>query len=289
MKRLFIAMAALQMIISSCQSSSDEPTPSGAADIKILATVQTPVSRAGLTSENLTDFGLIVANAAAPTFSFNTKITGTAGNWAAADGTPLLWDNELNAVEALAFAPWHEGVTGSETALDVSVSADQSTEAAVAQADFLLMPKTTVDPKTTNEVLAVMLGHKMAKLVIKVDAAATEMEIRGLKPGATIDLTTAAAPVTVTGETASITPYAAGNNTYEAIVVPQQLDSRFSIAFKVGENSYHWDYTGSAALAMGYQYTVNLSLAGGHAVQLAGNISCTDWNTGATGNLTFSE
>ena len=67
MKRIFIAMAALPMFITSCQSTADEPTPSGATDIKILATVQTPVSRAGLTSENLTDFGLIATNAAAPT------------------------------------------------------------------------------------------------------------------------------------------------------------------------------------------------------------------------------
>lgn len=289
MKRIFIAMAALPMIISSCQSAADDPTPSGATDIKIQATVQTPVSRAGLTSENLTDFGLIVNNGAAPTFSFNTRITGSAGNWAAADGTPLLWDNELNSVEALAFAPWREGVTGAETALDVSVAVDQSTEEAVAQSDFLLMPGTTVDPRTTNEVLAVTLGHKMAKLVINVDAAASEMQIHGLRSGATVDLTSAAAPVTVTGEVAAITPCAAGTNTFEAVVVPQQLDSRFSIAFKVGENSYHWDYTGDAALAMGYQYTVNLSLAGGHAVKLAGNISCSDWNTGATGNLIFSE
>lgn len=281
MKKSILAILALPMIVASCSNQECEPIATGDHTMIVNARVANPTSRAGYSIDNLTEFALMVDNATAPTFNINTKIIHSAEGWNSYNGAPLLWDNGLNSVEVVAFAPYRDNVEMSTTDMAIEALADQSTEDAVLASDFLLMPLTSVTPTAANKNLDVVLGHKLAKLIINVKGAKAEindLKINGLKLKGTLDLTTSEAPITLLEETAPILPF---NNTgaYEAIVMPQGLNSDFTIAFKDGDEMYRWTYTGSGAIEGGRFYTINLEINKPDEVQLADDITVDNWNS----------
>lgn len=292
MKNSIIALMALPLIVASCSNQEFEPASTGDNIMTVDVQVKKTSSRAGYSTDNLTEFALMVDNQAAPSFNINTKIVKGAEGWAAYDGTPLLWDNGLNAVSAVAFAPYRDNVTMTTNDLAIEAKEDQSTEEAVLASDFLLMSKCTVTPTADNKNLNVVLSHKMAKLVITVTGTKTgisELAVNGLKVKGTVDLTAADAPVALAGEAASVTPFV-NDGVYEAIVLPQDLNSDFTITFKDGDDMYRWTHTGSGKLASGFLYNINLEINKPNEVSLADNITVCNWNeSGETSYFQFEE
>ncbi len=281
MKKSIFAVLVLPMIAASCSDRECEPIATGDLTMTVNARVANHASRVGYDIENLTEFALIVDNGSAPSFNINTKIVHGTDGWTSFDGAPLLWDNGLNPVDVIAFAPYRDNVTMTTNSLSIEALANQSTEDAVLASDFLLMPRTSVKPTASDKNLNVVLAHKLAKLVITVKGTKEEindLQINGLKLKGTLDLSAAQSPVTLIDETAAVVPFN-NNGAFEAIVMPQDLDNNFSITFKDGDEMYRWTYTGTGALEGGRFYTVALEINKPNQVQLADAITAAGWNS----------
>ena len=141
-------IAALSISLWSCSSNDTEPL---AADrfpadhvIRVTAGVNQHQSRAGYEAANHDRFGLIVTNSTNDTYSYHKLMTGSAGSWNTSDGQPMLWDADRTPVTVIAYAPY-SATAGASATIAVTALADQSTDAAVQESDFLIS-KATVAP-----------------------------------------------------------------------------------------------------------------------------------------------
>ena len=175
----------------------------------------------------------------------NRKAGGTAntllsqGNWVdnmrfTYDGTwtpdaPVYWQDENTHADFYLYYP-HTAYIGDVAAMPVSVSADQSTEAAYKAGDLLV--GSTQDVAPTETAVSITTRHAMSLMSIAVvpgngftqeslAAADVSVRINGVKTHATVNLATAT--VTATGETTSVTPLQEADGGYKALIVPQSV------------------------------------------------------------------
>ena len=175
----------------------------------------------------------------------NRKAGGTAntllsqGNWVdnmrfTYDGTwtpdaPVYWQDENTHADFYLYYP-HTAYIGDVAAMPVSVSADQSTEAAYKAGDLLV--GSTQDVAPTETAVSITARHAMSLMSIAVvpgngftqeslAAADVSVRINGVKTHATVNLATAT--VTATGETTSVTPLQEADGGYKALIVPQSV------------------------------------------------------------------
>ena len=143
----------------------------------IRVTTEVAQTRAGVTTDNLTEFGLTVANAASTTYSYsNVKMTKSVADWNPA--SQMLWQNATQAVEILAYAPYNSVADGYKTPAALP---DQSTEANVMVSDFSLMYNSSFAPETdlVDKKVPVTLSHMMAKLDFRI-IIGTEFNAEGI-------------------------------------------------------------------------------------------------------------
>lgn len=175
----------------------------------------------------------------------NRKAGGTAntllsqGNWVdnmrfTYDGTwtsdaPVYWQDENTHADFYLYYP-HTAYIGDVAAMPVSVSADQSTEAAYKAGDLLV--GSTQDVAPTETAVSITARHAMSLMSIAVvpgngftqeslAAADVSVRINGVKTHATVNLATAT--VTATGEATTVTPLQEEDGNYKALIVPQSV------------------------------------------------------------------
>ncbi|MEY8686339.1 fimbrillin family protein [Bacteroides sp. AN502(2024)] len=220
-------------------------------------------TRAGYDGNNLDAFQLIIDHPSSEIFSYNLLMQKTGDVWNSADNESLFWDPNESAMPVCAFAPAQSGasLTGS---LAINVPVDQSTEAKLKSADFLLTKK-MVNFLEIGGKLDITLKHKLCKLLIHVvdgGAEVKDLKVVGAILQGTCDLTLEAPVVTpaATAGTASVTPLKNNaDNTYECILLPQDA-GKLVVAFTIGDAFYEWKFK-QAQLAEGtcYELTINVA------------------------------
>jgi len=222
-------------------------------------------TRAGYDENNLDAFQLIIVHPSSEIFSYNLLMQKTEKGWSSTDDESLFWDPKESAMPVCAFAPAQSGVSLTES-LAINVPEDQSTEAKLKSADFLLTKK-KVNFLEIGGKLDITLKHKLCKLLIHVvDGGAEVKDLKDLKVvGAilqgTCDLTQEAPVVTpvATAGAASVTPLKNADNTYECILLPQDA-GKLAVAFTIGDVFYEWKFK-QAQLAESACYELNINVA----------------------------
>lgn len=169
-----------------------------------------------------------------------------SGNWAnnvaaTLEGTEwvtakkIFWSD--NRMDAYGYYPYMSLTSVDEQPF--SIALDQSTERTGDQlggyeaSDFLWAKTEGVDQST--ETVTLQFSHRCSKLVIQlVKGPSYEGElpdsatvyIHNVVPTATIDLATGAVTKDVFGEVATVKARKVNNATYEAIMIPQRIESR---------------------------------------------------------------
>lgn len=184
---------------------------------------------------------------------FLTEYTGEtpaplqiSGNWAnnvaaTLEGTEwvtakkIFWSD--NRMDAYGYYPYMSLTSVDEQPF--SIALDQSTERTGDQlggyeaSDFLWAKTEGVDQST--EAVTLQFSHRCSKLVIQlVKGPSYEGElpdsatvyIHNVVPTATIDLATGAVTKDIFGEVATVKARKVNNATYEAIMIPQRIESR---------------------------------------------------------------
>lgn len=183
------------------------------------------------------------------------------GGWSA--DQKLYYKDEETAADFYAYYPY--STVSDATRYDVSVSLDQSKDAAFENADFLwgsaLACKPTTDP------VKLTLNHMMSKAVIilKPGAGFSEEELvavnpsvklTGLKCEASFNLGTG--ELTVGNSVLDVTPYHYSSLEYRAMVVPQEINDKDVVVISIGESIYKLRKTISFEKGKEYTFTVTI-------------------------------
>lgn len=197
--------AAIALSAASC-SQNDEPMAQAdhfPADgiIRVAANVNKHQTRAGMTSDNISDFFMYLENPVATTggYSYFVKMKKEGGVWKSyapqgdseiAQGIPasekvMLWKDKTTSVNVTAFRI-PQNIVGSTwtTAQKVMVEIDQTSAANVEKSDILFMNKTSISPATdltSDGKIKVQLNHFFSKLNLTLKLG-TEFN---LQPGGT--------------------------------------------------------------------------------------------------------
>ena len=204
--------------------------------------------------------------------------------WAeAVSGKFLLW--KQNEMTFKAYYPATSGT--SMTAF--TLPTDQSSEAKIAQADYMTRQKTCNNENGTD--INLSLERKTARVIVRI-AGFTDQYIDDDKTVDNVRIYSEAGGIAdgnTTGSSTELQPYAQGsydgwgwrqNSTFTALVVPGYGDSgtRF-ITLSDGESNT-LEVKGIPELEAGYSYTFNLTV-GKNKIQVQ-SVTVTDWATGTT-------
>ena len=311
---LFIVAAAITF--GSCSKENEQGNKSNfPADgvIRVVTTVNDPLSRAGATTANTSQFGLCVTNAASTTYSYqNVQMTKSQDGWTSA--ATMLWQSDSQPVDIVAYAPYQSGANYStlSSAVIANVEADQSTAENVIKSDFLAQKQASFQP--SSDLVAgkvpVALKHLMSKVNISLSLGnefnlggipaanpISTVMVNGVRPKGvcnfavqTLNVTSAGGDnaVTVNPFFVSYTKATAatsnGQAVYECILVPQQVAANgFSVVVTINDRDYVWTSKNVVNLDSGYLYT--LKLAVGKDITEVGDITSSEWGEGTGGSL----
>lgn len=181
-------LAAAVLLVTACNKSEDlapqaDNFPTDGV-IRVATEVNKPQTRAGMTSDNLTDFFIYVENPVETSGKYNyfAKMKKEGGVWKSytpqsaseiSQGLPaaeaiMLWQNKMTHVNVTAFR-FPFSVVGSNwtNTRAIRVQPDQTTAENLEKSDLLYMGKTQVNPATDltpDGKLKVKLDHRLAKL-----------------------------------------------------------------------------------------------------------------------------
>ena len=276
-----IVMAAL-LLLAAC-----EKQPGGGPGEGLPMGVEATLagSKASITTDDLQTFWLQVDCPSDAAYSYFGKVSKSGTAWSAT--RQLYWRDGTTAVSyTAAFFDGHDFTKAEFTGgVDLSVPADQSTQAGLNAADLLTLKATsTTYEATTGGVLPVELWHGLAKVNIvlslgskfydnrhgRTDNPVTDLAIKGSNLRFNFQPATRAVSV-IAGTENDITPmplsYTPGTATaktsvatYEAILVPQTFSAgTLSVSFKVDTKNYVW--TNAEAITLTAGQTVNLPVS----------------------------
>ncbi len=241
-KHLFIlsAMAAFALVGCSKNEGGGNVIPEGKTPISI----STTITRATDTAFEADDqIGLYVVNRNGSAHDLtadanhinNVAFTYDGSVWT--PGEEVFWKDMTTHADFYAYYPFTTPITDVNT-LPWSVAADQSSEAAYLEGDFLWTKEDDVVPTLSAVPLA--MNHILSNAIITLekgtgfDATADEWEnakvelyLYGVKTAADIDLATGA--VTAKGNATVVTPWNTGAKAYRAMIIPQTIaqDQKF--------------------------------------------------------------
>ena len=272
-------MAAFLLL--SCQK--DIGSPSGGLPMRVDASLS--ATRASLQTADLQEFWLQVDCPSDAAYSHFGKVSKSGTAWSA--DKQLYWKDETSQVSySAAFFEGHDFTKAEFTgSVDLSVPADQSTQAGLNAADLLILKATsTTYESSTDGTLPVVLGHGLTKVNIvlslgsdfydnrygRTDNPVTALAIKGSNLAFNFQPATGAVSI-IAGTENDITPmplsYAPGTATaktsvatYEAILVPQTIAAgALTVSFSVGTSNYAWTNADDITLTAGQ--TVNLPVS----------------------------
>ena len=302
-KHLLLWAPVAAMAFTACSNEEEGFTPSSSNEIHVVTEVKN-YSRAGHSTDNLNDFGLIIGSDS-EVFSYHKQMVKNGTMWATADAQTMYWEDRSKAVDVIAYAPYRADEINAKSKIEIDVQADQTTEDAVKASDFIAMKKGGFVPETGLNAegnLVVAMSHMMSKVFVNItypeayDKAEGAnpfgaITIDGLNTSATLDFAAwdgtrdnGSLAIDANGAPTTIKPYATSFDaatrkaTYEFIAVPQtaNLDLKFIIA----DVPYSWSTT-NIQLKSGYSLTIDLSIDK-TGVTPDSNVTVNPWEEGGS-------
>lgn len=291
--------------------------------IRMNVAVNDPQTRATYSDANtLTDFRIIVDNPQNAGYTYKSvlvenKVTG----WTPAE--QMLWANENDPVTIIAYKSDVEspGYGADKTDVPVNIQTEQGQNDNMLKSDFLFFKQSNFIPKddltTTDGKVDIRFQHVLSKLTLTINLGTelnepvvpsenpiTELTIKGTKITGTInfgdaentkDGTLPTVNFTTSDQSGAVSPFykvytpaankeTQGSVTYECILIPQKIESGFSVSFTVGAKTYEWVSKKEVQLQPGTAHT--LTLLAGKEVVLVGDITAGEWTEGGNQNIT---
>ena len=273
-------------------------------------------------NQNGQQFQVKIVNPTSATYSYFNTVQYDGSEW-----TPInrmLWQNDQQAITVTAAYKQDKTFSDYEfiVGANLTVAADQSTEAKLKQQDLLTMPTKTIANPSIEETLmqngklVINFYHALTKLDVTLDLAnefykvnpklnnasdITEFTISGTNAGyqfKAMETSENYGTVTVTASTpadilASQASFTAASETdmhsyatYEAIVVPQQIAAgALTVSFKIGTRSFSWTNTEAITLEQGKHYTLPLTVGYDTVTAPVRGFTVTSWEDQPGDNL----
>ena len=333
-KNIFFAAAAA-MALTACSSDDEQqsfvsqfPEDGVMRFTTNLVDPTAVTTRASITgsdvNQNGQQFQVKIVNPTSAQYSYFNTVQYDGSEW-----TPLnrmLWQNDQQSITVT--AAYKQGKTFSDydfiVGANLTVAADQSTEAKLKQQDLLTMPTKTIANPSIEETLmqngklVINFYHALTKLDVTLDLAnefykndpklnnasdITEFTISGTNAGYQFEametanenygtVTAAATPVAADilanqcAFTAATDADMHSYATYEAIVVPQQIAAgALTVSFKIGTRSFSWTNTEAITLEQGKHYTLPLTVGHDTVTLNARAFTVTSWENQPGDNL----
>ena len=328
-KNIFFAAAAA-MALTACSSDDEQSFVSQFPEDGVMRFTTNLVdptaaqTRASITSNDLNQqgqqFQVKVVNNASATYSYFSNVQYNGTEWVPAPR--MLWQNNTQAITVTAAYKQGKDFTDNEFVggANLTVAADQSSQANLNAQDLLTMPtKTISNPSTETTLLqggklVIIFYHALTKLDVTLElkdefyalnlntANITDVKISGTNLGYNFQ------PMTATGNYGTVTPAAtpvAGDiqpmkgsytdatadskhstATYESIIVPQTIAAgQLTVSFKIGTRSFSWTNTTTYTLEQGKQYTLPLTVGNDGVTAGSRAFTASNWENGDSGNL----
>ena len=309
-KNIFFAAAAAMALtacssddaIESVQQQSQFPEDGVMRFTTNLVDPTAVTTRASITgsdvNQNGQQFQVKIVNPTSATYSYFNTVQFDGTEW-----TPInrmLWQNDQQAITVTAAYKQDKTFSDYEfiVGANLTVAADQSTEAKLKQQDLLTMPTKTISNPSQEQTLmqngklVINFYHALSKFDVTLDLAnefykvnpklnnasdITEFTISGTNAGYQFNAmetanenygtvtVTASTPADILASQASFTAASDASQhshaTYEAIVVPQTIAAgALTVSFKVGSRSFTWTNTEAITLEQGKHYTLPLTV-----------------------------
>ena len=309
-KNIFFAAAAA-MALTACQSDdaietlqqkSQFPEDGVMRFTTNLVDPTIATTRASITgsdvNQNGQQFQVKIDNPNSATYSYFNTVQYDGTEWRPVNR--MLWQNDQQRIDVT--AAYKQGKTFSDgefiNGANLTVAADQSTEAKLKQQDLLTMPTKTISNPSQEQTLmqngklVINFYHALTKLDVTLDLAnefykvnpklnnasdITEFTIKGTNAGYQFNAMetanenygtvtfTASTPADILANqcafTAATDADMHSHATYEAIVVPQTIAAgALTVSFKIGTRSFSWTNTEAITLEQGKHYTLPLTV-----------------------------
>ncbi len=274
-------------------------------------------------NQNGQQFQVKIVNPTSAQYSYFNTVQYNGTEWTPVNR--MLWQNDQQSITVTAAYKQDKTFSDYEfiVGADLTVAADQSTEAKLKQQDLLTMPtKTIANPSIEqtlmqNGKLVINFYHALAKLDVTLDLAnefynvdpklnnasdIKEFTISGTNAGyqfkametanenyGTVTFT-ASTPADILANqcafTAATDADMHSHATYEAIVVPQQIAAgALTVSFKIGTRSFSWTNTEAITLEQGKHYTLPLTVGYDSVTAPARAFSVSSWEDQLGDNL----
>lgn len=304
LKTISISMMAVCMAMVSCDKNETMIQNNDGSVRFVSGITATPASRVAIDADgnsvwNIDDpVGIFMVEHGSTDVvdgASNVKYTATSAGVSTTftpSGNAIFYPlKESSIVDFIAYYPYKTPINDFTYPIDLSVQTSQSAiDLMVAKADNTGAGYTK-DAGRTNTAVNFGFTHQLVKLVINVmkDASVsgniTGVSINGMNTSATFDLK-GVAGITSPGTPKSITPCKAGENKYEAVLLPvAALADAHVVAFTTDKNeTYNWVMKKQmTALDAGKIYTYDVTVTK-YEIIAEGTIN--RWNVGSTGTGT---
>ena len=331
-KNIFFAAAAA-MALTACSSDDEQSFVSQFPEDGVMRFTTNLVdptiatTRASITgsdvNQNGQQFQVKIVNPTSATYSYFNTVQYDGSEWTPVNR--MLWQNDQQSITVT--AAYKQDKTFSDydfiVGANLTVAADQSTEAKLKQQDLLTMPTKTIANPSIEETLmqngklVINFYHALSKLDVTLDLAnefykvdpklnnasdITEFTIKGTNAGYQFNAMETAnenyGTVTVTASTpadilANQCAFTAATDadmhshaTYEAIVVPQTIAAgALTVSFKIGTRSFSWTNTEPITLEQGKHYTLPLTVGYDTVTAPVRGFSVSSWENQPGDNL----
>ena len=328
-KNIFFAAAAA-MALTACSSDDEQSFVSQFPEDGVMRFTTNLVdptiatTRASITGSDVNQSGqqfqVKIVNPTSATYSYFNTVQHDGTEWVPVNR--MLWQNDQQSITVTAV--YKQDKTFSDydfiVGANLTVAADQSTEAKLKQQDLLTMPTKIIANPSIEETLmqngklVINFYHALTKLDVTLELKdefypaniqatdITDVKISGANLGYNFKAMETAnenyGTVTATASTAAdILPsqyeFTAGTAEskhsmakYEAIIVPQQIAAgALTVSFKIGTRSFSWTNTQAYTLEQGKQYTLPLTVGNDGVTAGSRAFSVTSWEDQPGDNL----
>ena len=323
--KFFAISAMAAAMITSCSSEDELSQSNYPSDniIRITAGVNNAKTRADETAGTplKNPLSLTVVNKNANTelankYTHVNKVFSKDGNGVWNCSETLLWQNDTQPVDIVAFAPAQDGkfnnvyANGSIQPITYSVADDQSESSDNNDLLYYYAQGFVPKEKLKDKKLSIQMNHAFCMIDIVVtlgtefnkpevldDSPIVKVTLGGTKIAANVDVLNAASVVTAS-ETAAATDITTTKGTFtkaanaeanaisrfSCIAIPQTVAANtFKVSLMTADKLYEWTSDKEITLQSGYRYTLNLSM-GNDVVLLKGGsgsdnggITATKW------------
>jgi len=329
-KNIFFAAAAA-MALTACSSDDEQSFVSQFPEDGVmrfttnLVDPTTVTTRASITGSDVNqqgqEFQVKIVNPTSATYCYFNTVQYASDEWMPVNR--MLWQNDQQSITVTAAYKQEKTFTDYDfiNGANLTVAADQSTEAKLKQQDLLTMPTKTISNPSQEQTLmqngklVINFYHALTKLDVTLElkdefflssqntADITDVKISGTNLGYNFKAmetanenygTVTAAATPVAGDilpmkgacTDATVDSKHSTATYESIIVPQQVAiGALTVSFKIGNRSFSWTNTQSYTLEQGKQYILPLTVGDDGVTAPARAFSVSSWEDQPGDNL----